>query len=461
MLPRLFLLTISTVIGVIACNNQPTLPMNFTEKQLTKASQGHTIHHTQVFSSDGKWVVYDTRNDDTKIGSTGQIEMVNIESGEVRTLYTVPNQTEFGPGVGAATFSPTDNRVMFIHGIRNADKSRPYGMTRRTGVAIDIDNPNIPIFMDARNVARPFTPGALRGGTHAHSWSGDGQWISFTYNDWVIEQLALRDTSFRDLRMVGVMVPSKVKIVGETTQENHSGECFSVIVTQVTVNPEPGSDEIDKAFDECWIGLDGYFKPDGKHQHKAIAFQGDVRNASGRKITEIFVVDLPDNVTIAVPGVLLQGTEKSFPGVPEGVRQRRVTYSESGVEGPRHWLRTTPDGRMILYLARDDQGVIQVFGVPTNGGNTIQFTHNNVDVQGQFNLHPTGQSIIYPADNAIWMTDIESRKTSRITAKFDESEKPVGAPSWSPDGKHIVYTRYVGQGDTRYLQVFRLSGETK
>src|SRR5690606_3611959 len=148
---------------------------------LTHAAQGHTIHHTQVFSKDGQWIVYDTRNGDTQIGRTGSIELVDVNSGEERVLDDTENQAEYCPGVGAATFSPVQNRVLFIHGIRNADASRPYGMTRRTGVAVDTNRPGEPIFMDARDVSPPFTPGALRGGTHAHSWSGDGQWISFTY----------------------------------------------------------------------------------------------------------------------------------------------------------------------------------------------------------------------------------------------------------------------------------------
>src|SRR5690554_4923560 len=182
-------------ISLVACGHQPIPAMDFIETQLTRAPQGHTVHHTQVFAPDGQWVVYDTRNDDTKIGSTGRIEMVHVETGEVRLLYAVPNQSEYGPGVGGATFSPIGDRVMFIHGIRNADRSRPYGLARRTGAAIDLAKPNAPVFLDARDIEAPFTPGALRGGTHAHAWSGDGQWISFTYNDWVMEQLSRRDTA--------------------------------------------------------------------------------------------------------------------------------------------------------------------------------------------------------------------------------------------------------------------------
>ena len=50
-------------------------------------------------------------------------------------------------------------------------------------MAVDDANRGVPIFIDARDVTAPFTPGALRGGTHAHAWSGDGKWISFTYQD--------------------------------------------------------------------------------------------------------------------------------------------------------------------------------------------------------------------------------------------------------------------------------------
>src|SRR5690606_10296582 len=147
--------------------------------------------------------------------------------------------------------------------------SKPYGMTRRTGVAIDINHPGKPIFMDARDITPPFTQGALRGGTHAHSWSGDGRWVSFTYNDYVMEQLAKKDASIRDLRTVGIMVPGDVEVVQDNTLESNSGARFSVIVTEVTENPEWGSNEIDKAFDECWIGKAGYQRADGGWQAKA------------------------------------------------------------------------------------------------------------------------------------------------------------------------------------------------
>ena len=91
--------------------------------QLTHDNSGHTIHNTQCFSQDDQWIVYDTRNNDTMIASTGSISMVNTQTGEIRELYHTKHQTLYGPGVGAATFSPVANRVIFIHGVQNADKT--------------------------------------------------------------------------------------------------------------------------------------------------------------------------------------------------------------------------------------------------------------------------------------------------------------------------------------------------
>ena len=422
--------------------------------------QGHTLHNTQVFSRDGQWLVYDTRNDDSQIGSTGSIALVNVKTGEIRELYRTEHQTEHGPGVGAATFSPMVDRVLFIHGIRNADESKPYGMTRRTGVAIDIERPQHPIFMDARDITPPFTTGALRGGTHAHSWSGDGEWVSFTYNDYVMEQLAKADSSVRDLRMVGVMVPGQVGVVDDPALENNSGERFSVVVTSVVENPTPGSDEIDRAFDECWIGANGYIKSDGSRQQRAIAFQGDVRDASGNTVTEVFVVDLPSDLTQAEAGYPLEGTPTTRPHVSKGVKQRRVTYTQHGVEGPRHWLRTTPDGGLILYLAKDEAGIVQLFGVSPNGGQPRQLTNNPFPVQGPFNIRPDGQWVAYPADHSIFITALSTSKTLRITERFSDEDRPIGAPNWSPDGRMIVYNRYIAQAGGRFLQVFLLKSAT-
>ncbi len=447
-----------SLFSLSSCLAQGIFNRHFKMMQLTHDSGGHTIHNTQCFSPNDEWIVYDTRNADSMIGSTGVIAMVNAKTGEIRQLYNTEHQTADGPGVGAATFSPTHNRVLFIHGIRNAHKTNPYSATRRTGVAIDIANPFHPIFMDARNIVSPFTTGALRGGTHAHTWSADGEWISFTYNDYIMEQLSKRDSSVKDLRTVGVMVSGHpVKVPADSAGENNDGEMFAVVVAKVTENPTSGSDEISKAFDEGWIGTKGYQKTDGSWQHRAIAFQGEVKNADGTNKTEVFVVDLPEDLTKAVPGFPLEGTTSSRPNVPAGVLQRRITYSQNGVAGPRHWLRTTPNGKVIAFLSKDEKGIVQIFGVSPNGGNISQLTYNEHPVQGTFNFSPDGKLLAYLCDNSVYLTDIKMRKSGPISPRYTEGERPTGGVAWSNNGKMIAFNKYVrGKSGKAFLQIFLL-----
>ncbi|RYF90361.1 MAG: DUF3748 domain-containing protein, partial [Chitinophagaceae bacterium] len=255
------------------------------EIQLTSDLKGHCLNSTQCFSADGKMIVYDTRNVDSALASNGEIRIFNIETLEDRLVYKTENQTAFGPGVGAVTFSPVANRVLFLAGIRNADESNPYSITRRTGFAVDVSNeatqpvigdtgqtetvvqPNRVIRMDARDIVEPYTPGALRGGTHAHTWSGDGQWVSFTYNDHVLHKAAINTPDSNgssttilpqadpaheiiDTRTVGVMFPGSTQVAGADDVENINGTMFSVLVTKVVKRPKPGTDEISRAFDE-------------------------------------------------------------------------------------------------------------------------------------------------------------------------------------------------------------------
>ncbi|WP_221622271.1 DUF3748 domain-containing protein [Larkinella rosea] len=444
-------------VGIQACAPKPHLKMNFTEHQLTFDTKGHTIHNNQAFSPSDEWLVYDTRNQDGGIGSTEAIEMVSLQTGEIRSLYKTEHQTEFGPGVGAATFSPVKNRVLFIHGIRNANQQKPYDFDRRTGVAIDTDQPGKAIFLDARDVTPPFTPGALRGGTHAHYWSADGQWISFTYNDYPINQLSKTNPAVKDLRVVGVMAPlGKVNVADDGSLENNSGELFSVVVTKATENPKPGSDEIDKAFDEGWIGSDGYVKPDGTRQKRAIAFQGNVRNKAGKTVTEIFVADLPDDLTQAADNQPLEGTEATRPNPPKGVTQRRITFTEHGAEGPRHWLRTPPDGSVIGFLAKDAAGTIQLFGVSPNGGAIRQLTQQPFSIQTTFNFSPDGRWVAYAADNSVFVTEVATGEFKRLTPRSSDDAKPRNGIVWSNKGNMIGYNRYVTTEKGRFLQLFVL-----
>lgn len=432
------------------------------EYQITKSNRGHYLSTTQYFSRDDQWIVYDTRNKGSHIGRTCCIEVVNIFTGKKRLIYKTKDQTLYGPGVGSATFSPEKNRVLFIHGLRNSNKQRPYDFSRRTGVAVDMESPEEPIFMDARDIVPPFTEGALRGGTHAHTWSGDGEWISFTYNDNILAKLEEKGNyPVNDLRVVGVMAPfGPVKVSDDSLGENNDGIKFTVVVTEVKENPEPDSDEISKAYEDGWIGTNGYVRSDGSRQKRAIAFLGDVRGKEGNKLTEVFIADIPENITVSKPGQPIEGTKVSRPVPPAGTRQRRLTYTQDrtypGVQGPRHWMRSTPDGSLIIFLMRDDQGIVQFYGIAPTGGEIRQITDNDFPVETTFNVSPDGKFLAYGSDQHIYVTHIFSGETKRLTHNIQDSWKSLRSINWSSEGKMIAYNRQVAQGGTSYYQIFIL-----
>ena len=441
-----------------------------TEMQLTFDPRGHLLHNTQCWSPDNQWIVYDNRPDETMISSTGTIEKVNVHTGEIVRMYTTSNQTAHGPGVGAATWCPTGGRVLFIHGLFNCDESRPYGFRRRTGVAVDDARPGRPIFIDARDVLPPFTPGALRGGTHAHTWSADGRWISFTYQDAILGDLERTSGKANlDLRTVGVSAPIRaVKVEADQAGENNSGEMFSVLVVKVVSEAAPGSDEIERAFSDSWVGVDGYVRADGTRQKRAIAFQGHVRDRDGKKISEVFIVDVPDRIDVPGPDGPIEGTATQRPMPPKGTVQRRLTFTADrkfpGVQGPRHWPRTSPDGSKIAFLARDEGGVVQIFFVSPLGGAIRQVTHNRWPVSTAFNWRPDGRAIAYGMDNSIFMTDVREGETFGASTRLTDRSGDELAPQpygvvWSYDGKTIACNRAAWRDGKRFGQIFLLKLE--
>jgi valyl-tRNA synthetase len=106
------------------------------EIPLTNGKHGHTLNATQIFSPDGKWLVFDTRNDDTHISRTGSICKLNITTKEIIEIYKTKNQSMHGPGVGAAAWNPVNDQIIFIHGLLNCGKEKPYSFTRRFGAII-------------------------------------------------------------------------------------------------------------------------------------------------------------------------------------------------------------------------------------------------------------------------------------------------------------------------------------
>ena len=444
--------------GVAAAQTAQKSKDKTIEKQITFAPHGHILTNANVWSPDGKWLVYDVRSDaEGAIFDGDFIEMINVENGLIQRLYGSKN----GAHCGVASFDPTHWRVIFILGPENPTPDWQYGGSHRQGVIVETARPNHAIHLDARDLTPPFTPGALRGGSHVHIWDARGDWVSFTYNDALLGEQSVNGSDI-DQRNLGVSVPIGPVRVAADNVRNHGGAYFTVLATRSVNQPRRGSDEIGRAFEESWIGKNGYVRADGSRQQHALAFQGEVTTEKGEKISEVFVADLPNDVTRPAPDGPLAGTETQRPKPPMGTSQRRLTYTQNrkypGIQGPRHWLRSAPDETQIAFLMRDDNGVAQLHTISPNGGAMRQITHDIWGVASAFTWNAQGKFIAYVADNSVFVINVASGQSSRLTPRATNENAPLAlACVFSPDGKSIAYQKRVDGWNQIFVAT--LSGE--
>lgn len=425
--------------------------------QLTSGNYNHDLDNNDNFSPDGKWLVYDTRTGIGGIGGSPSVERVHVETGKIEELFVVKENQSWGPGAGAVSYHPTESRVIFIHGLPFCSEKNPYQQWKRTGTMVDDIRPNVPIYMDARDVTLPFTPGALKGGTHRHEWSKDGKWVGYTYNDAFMKTIEDSTGEKVNLRTIGVSAKIHPVIVDRDGEgENVSGEWYSVLVVRVVPNPVPGSDEISNAASDSWVGTGSYLTKEGKKQ-VARAFLGKVKSKNNQPIDELLVVDIPDSIN--QPGEFgpLEGTPTTFPMPPKGSIQRRLTYTaETAHPGCSGVVRSSSDGKWITYLAADDKGKQQVFLISPDGGTSRQVTEHPGGVQSGVRWSPDNGSICYQSENSIVICKISDepfeKRFRRITPVSKEELSNI---VWSPDGRTIAFNQPVKDTDGKvWKQIF-------
>lgn len=443
------LITLTFLLTISACASQ-----EFEEEiQITKdLSYNHDLDNNDNFSPDDRWLVYDIRTE-AGIGACSRIEKVNIETGEKVVLYELKQNKVYGPGVGAVSYSHTENKVVFIHGLLNITEENQYQQWRRSGVIIDDANPVIPVFMDSRDITFPYTSGALRGGTHRHEWSRDGGWIGYTYNDAILKHLEDSTGEIHNLRTIGVskhVTPNKVD--EDPEGENINGEWFSTLVVKVVADPTLGSDDISKAAGDSWVGISGFKKQDGSIQ-RARGFIGTVKNMNDEDVDEVFIVDIPEDITVAGENGPLEGTQTAMPAPPLGAAQRRLTFTaETKYPGCIGIVRSSSDGKYLAFQAKDEKGIKQVFTILPSGGKPEQQTFHTSDVQSGVRWNPDGKQICYIWDNSIIIKDLGTDNFQRLTPATDV---PPTDPVWSHDGNTIAYNRLVvDQAGSKTKQIF-------
>ena len=105
--------------------NQHIISLPMQERQITFTPKNHVLDNNDNFSPDGRFLCYDTRgtvyNED--IGNSKTIEKVEIATGEETVLWDPPSITgeRAAPGVGAVSYHPYKDEVIFIHGPDTAE----------------------------------------------------------------------------------------------------------------------------------------------------------------------------------------------------------------------------------------------------------------------------------------------------------------------------------------------------
>lgn len=465
-------------------------------EQRTHEPYGHTLNHRQIFSPDGRFVYYDTRNRDTDIQVTSRIERLDLRTSETLVVYETVHPNAWGPGVGAVVCHPNQRRLLFIHGLHNCSQLRPYAMTRRFGaLAWDTGGPATVAPAEARIVDGPCLIGALRGGTHAHSWSRDGKTISFTYNDAVVERRARAATitenansgkasagpvhsTITDLRTVGVMIVGRPGLCPIEDDENFCGEFQSLIVAPVVQHPSPGSDEIDMACEECWVE---------NRPQRTMAFLGRVRTSEGDPIQEVFLAEWTDpkldsennvvekclvengdsanrhsenrhsanrrsenRVAAAASGPRFAPLDKEGRlEAWQGVRIRRLTRTERGISGPRNWLLGSPDGVRIYFPMPDREGIVQIHYVEIDTGTVVQLSHLEHSLENQLAIRGDGQWISGLSNSLPTLVHTTTGETRIVANLPHEISKITGAIHFLPDGSGLLMHAYTATSKTK------------
>lgn len=407
------------------------------ERQITQGPVQKDLDDNINFSPDGRLIAFDCRGKEG-INGNNRIGYVDLHASRTVVFY---EQAPPVLGVGAVSFI-SNTEVVCIHALLSG---LTYDFTVRGGRILPIAPGGPGRWLDSRDVLPPFTPGALRGGTHKHEPDASGQWIGFTYNDHITRARG------SDLRNVGVSRRGHpVPTPDDPQGRNFSGESFSVLLTTCVDHPRPGTDDYGRAEGDCWVGREGY--RDGSRRRRARAFRGAVvADENGKLVSygEVFVVDIPDDITVPGPLGPLQGTETRYPAPPLGTRVRRLTRTAENpnraLRGVSGHLRASGDGRWIAFVGKAREGadtVDQVFAVSPETGEVRQLSHVRGGVVGSPRFSPDSSYVAAAgSDGTLTVWSARERDWGRETRLVAPAGPPPENLVISPNSRIIAYNR--------------------
>jgi hypothetical protein len=428
-------------------------------RRVTSSPNGHILTNAQVWSADGNWIYFDVRSDRHGTIFDGQvIRRVHVATGVEETVYQAPNRS----CCGVVLSHPSEEKIVFIQGPEYPNNAWSYGPSRRSGALLRIGQTFSEV-LDARDMVEPFTAGAHRGGSHVHQFSPQGDWISFTYEDEYLDSLARRGVAVeKNQRNIGIAVPRLDVSVKPRHPRNQSAGHYTFLCTETCAEPEPGSDQIQRAYEESWLGINGYHRADGTTQQRALVFLGDTIRKDGRKSTELFIVDIPEDVVACDQWYRARNSaiRQRLRPCPE-IQQRRLTYlmdeSEPGLQGTRFWPRSTPDGAYVFVLKKDPNGVVQFWRVRTIDGKSEQWTSNAYDISSAFTVSSDGRWLAHVMNGEVCVTSCIDGRTISLRGPFTDEEAPLPeAVVWNPTGTAIAFVSPQRIDGKSYNQIFVL-----
>lgn len=416
------------------------MPTSSSVRQITSQPYGHIIANRNVWSSDGESILYDLREDEAAF--TGErIERVKVRSGDIEILY----RSTDGACCGVPTCSPVDDRYVFIHGPERPTADWSYCAWHRRGVIGRLSQPGCVSNLDARDIVAPFTPGALRGGTHLHMFSPDGLMVASTYEDHVLATSS-EPQADSNRRVVALSLLGHPVQVPKTHLRNHDGEAFTIIATPVSESPRQGSDEILRAHSEAWI------------DENRLACLGEVVCEDGRTCHEVFLISLPRNLWQASTH-LAQASSHERIATPLGIQLRRLTRTcdrkHPGITGPRHWTVASPSGTHVGCFAKDNDGHAQFHIIEATSGDMHQVSRHPFSATSAFTWRADGQAVAYVADGSVIELSIATGEFVRLTHKDDLGIRPTHhACVYSPNGVWVAFMSPNPSTNNAFNQLF-------
>ena len=146
------------------------------------------------------------------------------------------------------------------------------------------------------------------------------------------------------------------------------------------------------------------------------------------------------------------------PVPPAGITIRRLTETADrkfpGIQGPRHWVRPSPDRSRIAFLAKDEQGIVQIFAVGPEGGAPMPMSRLTESVEGPFDWSPDSRFLACSAGGRIQRIAAATGQAEVLTERYPAGQHPRYSVTYSPDGRLIAFNRLLPHPDGgSFLQI--------